>query len=88
VANYILRQAQNDTIYLIFLYNMTVGDLLQNPKHKEKFVMQKLLCLFLNCTREQLWTDTERQLGDDLTQKILAAYDDYVVKKKPLEYVL
>jgi methylase of polypeptide subunit release factors len=67
---------------------MTVGNLLQNPQYKEKFVMQKLLCLFLRCTREELWTDIERQLDDGLTQKILSAYDDYVVKKKPLEYVL
>ena len=67
---------------------MTVGNLLQNPKYTEKFVLQKLLCLFLQCTREELWTDEKRQLDDDQVQKILSAYDDYVVKKKPLEYVM
>ena len=67
---------------------MTVGSLLQNPKYTEKFVLEKLLCLFLQCTREELWTDEKRQLDDDQVQKILSAYDDYVVKKKPLEYVM
>ena len=74
---------------LLFLYNMkTIGSLLQDPKYTEKFVLQKLLCLFLGCTREELRTGVERQVDDEMVQKIMSAYDDYVVKKKPLEYVL
>ena len=76
-------------LILLFLYNMkTIGSLLQDPKYTEKFVLQKLLCLFLGCTREELRTGVDRQVDDEMVQKIMSAYDDYVVKKKPLEYVL
>jgi len=67
---------------------MTLGSLLQNPEFSEKFVLQKLLCLFLNCSREELWIDVFRDIDDALFQKIKIAYHDYVVEKKPLEYVL
>ncbi|MCX6823329.1 MAG: peptide chain release factor N(5)-glutamine methyltransferase [candidate division SR1 bacterium] len=67
---------------------MKVGKLLQDPKYSEKFVLQKLLCALLNCTREYLWTDVDRELDNEMVQKISLAYDDYAIKKKPLEYVL
>ncbi len=67
---------------------MKIGSLLQDPKYGEKFVLQKLLCLFLWCTREELWTDLDRELDNEMVQKISLAYDDYAIKKKPLEYVL
>jgi release factor glutamine methyltransferase len=67
---------------------MKVGQLLQDPKYSEKFVLQKFLCALLNCTRECLWTDVDRELDNEMVQKISLAYDDYAVKKKPLEYVL
>jgi len=76
----------------VFLYifgmMVTVGQLLQDPKYTEKFVVQKLLCLFLKCTREELWTGVDRELDNEMVQKIVLAYTDYVEKKKPLEYVL
>lgn len=67
---------------------MKVEKLLQDPKYTEKFVLQKLLCLLLNCSREELRTDVDREVDDDMVQKIRSAYDDYTVKKKPLEYIL
>jgi methylase of polypeptide subunit release factors len=67
---------------------MKVVKLLQDPKYTEKFVLQKLLCTLLQCTREDLWTDVDRELNDEMAQKIMSMYDDYVVKQKPLEYVL
>ena len=67
---------------------MKVGKLLQDPKYTEKFVLQKLLCTLLQCTREDLWTDVDREIDDEMAQKIMSMYDDYVVKQKPLEYVL
>jgi methylase of polypeptide subunit release factors len=66
----------------------TVGNLLQDAAFKEKFVLQKLLCLYLACTREELWTGADRELEEELLHKIVKAYDDYVVQQKPLEYVL
>ncbi|MEI8091067.1 MAG: hypothetical protein WCG98_02185 [bacterium] len=67
---------------------MKIGKLLQDPKYTEKFVLQKLLCLYLTCTREDLWTDVDRELDDELVQKIISAYHEYTVQKKPLEYIL
>lgn len=67
---------------------MKIGSLLQDPKYIDKFVVQKLLCLFLWCTKEELWIDVDKELDDDMVQKFVLAYDDYAVKKKPLEYVL
>ncbi|MEI7919757.1 MAG: hypothetical protein WCH65_06345 [bacterium] len=55
---------------------------------KEKFVLQKFLCHFLDCSREQLWMDTDKELSDESIQKVLAAYKAYVEDKKPIEYVL
>jgi release factor glutamine methyltransferase len=67
---------------------MTIGKILQDPQFTEKFVLQKLLCSFCACTREDLRTDQEREVDDALYQKICTAYKDYVVEQKPLEYVL
>lgn len=67
---------------------MKIGNLLQDPKYAEKFVLQKLLCLFLSCSREELWTDVDREVDDEMVQKVRSAYDDYTIKKKPLEYIL
>ena len=67
---------------------MTIGKILQDPQFTEKFVLQKLLCSLCGCTREELRTDQEREVDDVLYQKIYASYKDYVVEKKPLEYVL
>ena len=54
----------------------------------EKFVLQKFLCTFLQCSREELRTNTDQELSDEIIQKVLAAYKSYVEDKKPLEYIL
>ena len=54
----------------------------------EKFVLQKFLCAFLQCSREELWTNTDQDVSDEIIQKVLVAYKSYVEDKKPLEYIL
>ena len=54
----------------------------------EKFVLQKFLCAFLQCSREELRTRTDEEVSDDIIQKVLVAYKSYVEDKKPLEYIL
>jgi len=54
----------------------------------EKFVLQKFLCTFLQCSREELRTNTDQELSDEIIQKVLTAYKSYVEDKKPLEYIL
>jgi release factor glutamine methyltransferase len=51
-------------------------------------VLQKLICALLGCSREQLWTDLDKELDEKIVQKINSVYEDYAVKKKPMEYVL
>jgi len=67
---------------------MKLSELLWRSDLKEKFVLQKFLCHFLACSREQLWMDTDKEISDESIQKILTAYKSYVEDKKPIEYVL
>ncbi|MCX6824589.1 MAG: peptide chain release factor N(5)-glutamine methyltransferase [candidate division SR1 bacterium] len=67
---------------------MKLSELLGNPSFKEKFVLQKFLCTFLHCSREELWTNMDKEISDEIIQKILVAYKSYVEDKKPLEYIL
>ncbi len=67
---------------------MKLSELIECEDLKEKFVLQKFLCKFLSCSREQLWTDMDKELSDELIQKVLVAYKSYVEDKMPLEYIL
>ncbi len=67
---------------------MKLSELFGREELKEKFVLQKLLCTFLSCTREELWTDMDKEISDDIIQKTLVAYKSYVEDKRPLEYIL
>ena len=67
---------------------MKIQELLQNPKTQQKRVMENLICHFLDISREELWTKLDNGIDTNIETKIMQAYDDFVVKKKPLEYVL
>ena len=67
---------------------MKLSELLWREDLKEKFVLQKFLCTFLSCSREQLWTDMDKEISDEIIQKTLAAYKSYVEDKRPIEYIL
>lgn len=67
---------------------MKIQELLQDPKIQQKRVMENLICHFLDISREDLWTQLDNELDTNIEVKIMQAYDDFVVKKKPLEYVL
>lgn len=74
-------------IYLLKI-RMTVAQLLANPDFKEKYVLQKLLMYYLECTREQMWIDGEREIEPEILNKISQGYKAYVEDKKPLEYIV
>ena len=42
----------------------------------------------MQCSREELRTNTDQELSDEIIQKVLTAYKSYVEDKKPLEYIL
>lgn len=67
---------------------MKLWELLWRSDLKEKFVIQKFLCHFLWCSREELWLDMDKELSDECIQKVLVAYKSYVEDKKPLEFIL
>lgn len=67
---------------------MKLWDLLWRSDLTEKFVLQKFLCNFLQCSREELRTTMDREISDEIIQKVLVAYKSYVEDKKPLEYIL
>ena len=67
---------------------MKLSELIWRTNLTEKFVLQKFLCLFLDCSREELRTTMDKEISDDIIQKVLVAYKSYVEDKKPLEYIL
>ena len=42
----------------------------------------------MDCSREELRTTMDKEISDDIIQKVLVAYKSYVEDKKPLEYIL
>lgn len=67
---------------------MQLQALIQNPAYKKKFVLEKLLCHYLDKTRTELWTDAEQELSEELVKKIQEDYRVYEEDEKPLEYIL
>jgi len=67
---------------------MTIQSLLQNPDYQQKRVLENLICHFQNIKREQLRTSLDDEISKDTLSQINKAYQDFVVDKKPLEYVL
>ena len=49
---------------------MQLQALIQNPAYKKKFVLEKLLCHYLDKTRTELWTDAEQELPEELVKKM------------------
>lgn len=75
-------------MFYFYYISMKIQELLQDPKIQQKRVMENLICHFLDISREDLWTQLDNELDTNIEVKIMQAYDDFVVKKKPLEYVL
>lgn len=67
---------------------MKIQELLQNQNYSQKRVLENLICHFLGISREELWTKLDDELDNSIKERIDQAYDDFVIQKKPLEYVL
>lgn len=67
---------------------MTIEQLISNPEYKEKFVLQKLICYFLDYTKEEMRLNASQEITADQEKKILEVYHDIVDNNKPLEYAL
>lgn len=67
---------------------MKIQELIQSPEYKKKFILEKLLCHYLNKTRTELWTDAEEELEASLLERVKEDYRAYEEDNKPLEYLL
>ena len=67
---------------------MTIESLISNPTYKEKFVLQKVICYFLDYTKEEMRLHTSQEISAEQEQKILNTYHDVADNNKPLEYAL
>ena len=69
-------------------YVMKIQELIQNPDFKKKFILEKLLCHYLNKTRTELWTDAQEELDSWIVDRVKEDYRAYEEDNKPLEYLL
>lgn len=67
---------------------MNIETLIQDPKFKKKFVLEKLLCHYLEKTRADLRIDAQEEIPSELLKKIESDYFTYENENKPLEYLL
>lgn len=67
---------------------MQLQMLIQDPAFKKKFVLEKLLCHYLNTTRTDLRTNAQQEISPEIEQRIRADYHAYEEEDKPLEYLL
>ena len=67
---------------------MTIQDLISNPDYPQKIILQKLICHFLNISRENLRVNSNQEISVSSLDKIILWYNSYVNDAKPLEYIL
>jgi len=67
---------------------MTIENLISTPSYKEKFVLQKIICYFLDYTKEEMWINASQELSPEDEKRILETYHDVADNNKPLEYAL
>ena len=49
----------------------TIHDIVSNPDFSEKHILQKLLCHYLDCSRETLWLQPDQELAPEITDKVI-----------------
>lgn len=67
---------------------MKIIDLLRNPELKNKKVLEKLIAYYLNIQREQIFTNYENEIDEEITKKIIDWFNQFYYDKKPLEFIL
>lgn len=67
---------------------MTIQDLISNPQYPQKIILQRLICHFLNISRENIWTNANQEISNPDLEKIISWYNAYVNDSKPLDYII
>jgi len=52
--------------------SMTIQDLISNPDYPQKIILQKLICHFLNISREDIWTNANQEISNPTLENILS----------------
>lgn len=67
---------------------MNISTLLSNSDFKEKHILQKLIIEYMECTREEMWTQWDKEISQEIYDKIVHGYKLATEEKKPLDYIL
>ena len=65
-----------------------INEIFADNQYTDKRIIEKFLCHFLWFSREELWLEHNQAIDDAVYSRFVAAYIDYTVKKKPLEYII
>lgn len=67
---------------------MKIIDLLRNPELKNKKVLEKLIAYYLNISREEIFSNYEKEVIDEIHEKIVSWFNQFYYDKKPLEFIM
>jgi len=67
---------------------MKIGELIADKNLAEKGILQKLICGFCGISKEEMRTKSDQEIDENIFNQIQSAYNIYIEKKKPLEYLL
>lgn len=65
-----------------------INEIFADSQYTDKRIIEKFLCHFLWFSRESLWLEHNQDVDDDTYNRFVTAYNDYTLKKKPLEYII
>lgn len=67
---------------------MTIFSLIANPTYKQKYVLERLICLHTNIVRDSLIIHYDDVLDEQIIMSIQSDYDRCTIQKVPLDYIL
>lgn len=67
---------------------MNIANLLSNAQFSEKYILQKLIMEYMKCTREEMRTEGEKEIPQELYDKIIRGYKLSTEDQMPLDYIL
>lgn len=67
---------------------MNIANLLSNVQFSEKYILQKLIMEYMQCTREEMWIEWEKEIPQEIYDKIIRGYKLSTEDQMPLDYIL
>ncbi len=66
---------------------MNIQSLLWDNNFDNKNVLKQLISFFMDLKPDEIWTNIDKKIPDDIFNKIKKSYLDYKQNNKPLEYI-